>query len=136
MPKFSKESFSKLATCHIEIQTLFYEVIKNFDCKVIEGYRNQADQDTAFFSGESTLKWPDGKHNRTPSIAVDVAPYPINWKNTKRFYYFGGIVMGIAQRLRDEGKMTHRIRWGGDWDGDTDLDDQKLVDLVHYELIT
>jgi peptidoglycan L-alanyl-D-glutamate endopeptidase CwlK len=135
MPKFSQQSFSILATCHIELQTLFYEVIKNFDCKIIEGYRNQADQDQAFYSGESTLKWPNGKHNCQPSIAVDVAPYPIDWKNTKRFYYFGGIVIGIAQRLRDEGKMIHRIRWGGDWNGDSNLDDQKLVDLVHYELI-
>ena len=51
MPKFSKSSLEKLATCHIDLQTLFNEVIKTFDCIVTEGYRNQEDQEKAFASG-------------------------------------------------------------------------------------
>ena len=52
MPKFSQESFSKLSTCHPDLQALFYEVIKYFDCTIIEGYRNQAEQEQAFKDGE------------------------------------------------------------------------------------
>jgi peptidoglycan L-alanyl-D-glutamate endopeptidase CwlK len=43
--------------------------------------------------------------------------------------------MGIAQKLKDDGKMTHSVRFGGDWDGDKDITDQKFNDLVHFELI-
>ncbi len=43
--------------------------------------------------------------------------------------------MGIAQKLKDEGKMTHAIRYGGDWDRDFDITDNKFQDLVHFELI-
>lgn len=135
MPKFSQNSFSKLSTCHIELQTLFYEVIRTFDCQVLEGHRNEEDQNKAFENGKTKLKWPNGKHNSQPSMAVDVSPYPLNWNDTKRFYWFAGFVMGIAQRLKDEGKMTHAIRWGGDWDGDKELNDQTFNDLVHFELV-
>ena len=135
MPKFSNNSFSKLATCHMDLQVLFYEVIKSFDCQILEGYRSQEGQERAFETGHTQLHWPDGKHNKQPSMAVDVAPYPVDWKNTKRFYWFAGYVMGIAQKLKDEGKITHVVRFGGDWDRDTDIDDQKFMDIVHFELL-
>ena len=68
-------------------------------------------------------------------MAVDVAPWPIDWKNVKRFYWFAGFVMGTAERLKVEDKMHHSVRWGGDWDHDGDFDDQRLLDLVHFELV-
>ena len=135
MPKFSQDSFSNLSTCHIDLQVLFYEVIKSFDCKILEGYRNEEGQEKAFKAGNTQLHWPDGKHNKQPSMAVDVAPYPIDWKNNKRFYWFAGYVMGIAQVLKDEGKMTHSVRFGGDWDSDKDIDEERFRDLVHFELV-
>lgn len=136
MPRFSQSSFSKLSTCHPDLQVLFYEVIKYFDCTILQGYRNEADQNKAYQEGKTKLKWPDGKHNHNPSMAVDVAPYPVNWDNTKRMYWFAGYVMGIAQKLKDEGKMTHSVRFGGDWDRDFDVTDQEFNDLVHFELIS
>ena len=135
MPKFSPPSFTKLSTCHPDLQTLFYEVIKSFDCIILEGFRNEHDQESAFAAGNTQLHYPNGKHNKQPSIAVDVAPYPLNWTNMKRFYWFGGYVLGIAQSMLYQGKMSHAVRWGGDWDGDKNIDDQKLIDLVHYEII-
>lgn len=135
MPKFSQSSFSKLSTCEMELQVLFFEVIRSYDCIVLEGFRNQEDQEKAFESGTTTLHWPHGKHNSNPSTAIDVAPYPLDWKNLKRFYHFSGFVLGIAEQLKAQGKMTRSIRCGADWDGDKDLDDQKFNDLVHYELI-
>ncbi len=135
MPKFSQTSFSKLATCHPDLQALFYEVIKYFDCTIIEGYRNQEDQEKAFSSGYSKLHWPHGKHNSSPSMAVDVAPYPLDWKNDRRMYWFAGYVMGIAQKLKEEGRMTHTVRYGGDWDSDKNIDDESFKDLVHFELV-
>lgn len=119
----------------MDLQVLFFEVIRTFDCIVTEGYRNEADQEAAFKRGATTLHYPHGKHNRQPSMAVDVAPYPINYNDSKRFYYFAGYVKGIAERLKVEGKITHTVRWGGDWDRDTQVNDQTFNDLVHFELI-
>jgi hypothetical protein len=136
MPKFSQESFSTLATCHPDLQALFYEVIKYYDCTILEGYRNEIDQEMAFNAGHTKLHYPNGKHNRQPSTAVDVTPYPINFDDYNLNIWFGGYVMGIAQKLKDEGKMTHSIRWGGAWDGLGDLNKPgMLADLVHFELI-
>ncbi len=135
MPKFSASSFTKLSTCHPDLQTLFYEVIKYFDCTIIEGYRNQEDQHTAFIKGKSQLDWPNSKHNYQPAMAIDAAPYPLDWGNTQRFYWFAGYVMGIAQKLKDEGKMTHSIRYGGDWNRDENIDNERFKDLVHFEIM-
>src|SRR5688572_12424068 len=103
MPRFSDSSFSKLSTCHPDLQTLFFEVIKHFDCIVLEGHRGEVAQEKAFNEGKSQKKWPDGNHNKMPSMAADVAPYDppttVNWKDIKRFYYFGGYVLGIAEML-------------------------------------
>jgi peptidoglycan LD-endopeptidase CwlK len=135
MPIFSKESMVNLSTCHPDLQVLAYEVIKKFDCKCVCGHRGQEDQDKAFAEGKSKLKYPNGNHNAIPSNAMDLYPYPIDMKNTNRFYWFGGYVMGIAEMLYAEGKIDHRIRYGGDWDGDKDINDQTLNDLVHFEII-
>lgn len=135
MPKFSEASQKKLSTCHPELQLLFNEVIKYFDCTILEGFRNEVEQNKAFAAGNSKLKWPNGKHNKIPSMAVDVAPYPIDWHNIKRMYWFGGYVLGVAQMLKNQGKMTFDVRYGGDWDGDKDIDDQTFNDTVHFELI-
>ena len=61
-------------------------------------------------------------------FAVDVAPYPIDWDDRERFIYFGGFVKGCAYR------MNIPLRWGGDWDSDTQLSDNKFDDLVHFEV--
>jgi len=136
MPKFSQASFSKLSTCHADLQALFYEVIKYYDCTILEGYRNQEDQEAAYAKGNTKLHWPHGKHNHQPSMAVDVTPYPIDFNNNKTAYWFGGYVMGIAQKLKDEGKMTHSIRWGGAWNGIDKFNTPNMLnDLVHFELV-
>ncbi len=136
MPRFSPESFSKLSTCHADLQVLFYEVVRIRDCTILEGYRNQVDQETAFNSGHSKLHYPYGKHNNQPSLAVDCCPYPIDFNNEKLAIWFAGLVMGIASKLKDEGKMTHAIRWGGDWACDGMLNGSgQLNDLNHFELI-
>ena len=136
MPKFSQESFTKLSTCHIDLQVIFFEVIKNFDCTVLQGYRDEIDQHRAFLSGNSQLDWPNGKHNTQPSNAVDVASYPIpNWSNTGDFIFFGGYVMGIAEMLFTQGKITHKIRYGGDWSRNNKVTDESFKDYLHFEII-
>ena len=136
MPKFSQASFSKLVTCHPDLQALFYEVIKYQDCTILEGYRNEVDQEKAFNSGHTTLHWPNSKHNHQPAMAVDVTPYPIDFDNTILAAWFAGYVLATAQKLKDEGKITHGIRWGGSWDGFGKLNRKGMLnDIVHFELV-
>ena len=42
----------------------------------------------------------------------------------------------IANQLYEEGKIKHRLRWGGDWDRDGDLTDNILFDGPHFEIIS
>jgi len=128
MPKFSKKSLSKLETCDKRLQDLFLKVVKKFDCTILEGHRSKDRQNKLFDEGKSKLKYPKGKHNSLPSKAVDVAPYPIDWNDRERFTYFAGYVIGIAYQ------MGLKIRWGGDWDMDTQVKDNNFDDLPHFEI--
>lgn len=129
MNKFSKTSMQRLKTCEPEIQELMHHVLQVHDCTILEGHRNEETQNEYYRTGKSKVRYPDGKHNTYPSRAVDAAPYPIDWNDIKRFYYFAGMVKAAAYN------MGISIRWGGDWDGDNDLNDQTFMDLVHFELI-
>ena len=129
MPAFGERSRNNLETCHGDLQKLFNEVIKHFDCSVICGHRGQEEQDRAFHDGRSKLKFPQSKHNKMPSLAADVVPYPIDWNDTRRFYMFVGIVRGVAAM------MNIPVRCGADWDGDMEIKDQNFHDLPHFELL-
>lgn len=129
MRTFGTQSAAKLATCHPDLQKVFNFVIGHYDCTVLEGHRGQEAQDEAFRRGTSKLKWPNGNHNKTPSLAVDVLPYPIDWKDLDRMRLFAGFVLGAASA------MGIKLRWGGDWDGDRDMKDQTFHDLPHFELV-
>jgi peptidoglycan L-alanyl-D-glutamate endopeptidase CwlK len=128
MNTFSQSSRLKLSTCDSELIRLAMEVLKIHDCTVLTGFRSEDAQNKLLGEGRSKLTYPFSKHNKMPSQAIDLAPYPIDWEDEKRFYYFAGIVRGVAHSL------GIRIRWGGDWDSDNDLNDQSFDDLVHFEL--
>lgn len=147
MPNFGIESKKNLATAHQQLQELFEEVVKYFDCKVLYGHRTPEEQFELYKKGRKLVngKWIiadkskvvtylDGitklsNHNTLPSTAVDVVPYTVDWKDLNRFYMFIGFVRAIA--------ITKgiKIRSGGDWDGDTQVKDETFIDLAHFELI-
>lgn len=127
MPKFGEESLKQLETCDARLIHLFLRVVETADCKVLEGHRDPQRQIELYNKKLSRVMV--GKHNTVPSLAVDVTPYPINWKSINRFYYFGGYVLGIAEI------MGIPIRWGGDWNRNFQVNDQDFNDLVHFELL-
>lgn len=129
MPNYSDRSSEKLNTCDDRLRLIFNEVIKQFDCSVLQGHRGEEEQNEKYRNGLSGVQYPDSKHNLFPALAADVAPYPIDWNDRERFCYFAGYVKGIARSLDIE------LRWGGDWDGDTQVKDNGFDDLPHFELI-
>ena len=130
MPSFGKQSREKLSTCDERLQRLFNEVVKRFDCSVIEGHRDEARQN-ALYSADpprTQVQYPNSKHNVLPSRGVDVVPYPVDWKDLHRFYMFVGYVKGIASQ------MGIRVRCGADWDNDNQVGDETFKDLPHFEV--
>ena len=129
MPRFGRNSRRRLATCHEDLQDLFNEVIKYIDCSVLEGNRSKERQNQLYEEGKTEVRYPNGRHNAVPSCAVDVVPYPVDWDDRERFHLFAGFVLGIAQ------SMEINIRWGGDWNKNFEVDDNKFDDFPHFELI-
>jgi len=106
---------------------LMLKVIKKTDFSVICGHRDANAQNLAYTQGHSKLKWPNSKHNKTPSEAVDIVPYPIDWNDTSRFETLGQIVMQTWEtEIDDEDKGDWELRWGKNFKG--------LVDWPHFEL--
>ena len=128
MPSFSRRSEAKLNSCDDRLQRIMRRVVENFDCTILCGHRGFDEQEKAFLENKSKARWGESLHNKKPSLAVDVAPYPIDWKDRDRFHYFAGFVMATATEL------NRKLRWGGDWDRDTETDDNRFDDLVHFEI--
>ena len=130
MPRFGKRSKQRLKGVDSRLVNVLNEVVKYFDITVIEGLRSQERQNELVAQGKSKTKF--GKH--VQGKAVDIAPYPIDWKARDDFHYLGGFVLGVAS------KMGIDVRWGGDW-SDSSLSknarttkDNNFDDLVHFEI--
>jgi len=130
MPKLGRRSKSRLKGVDHRLIMVLEEVVKFFDITVIEGKRSQDRQDELVKQGKSKTKF--GKHVK--GLAVDIAPYPIDWNARDDFHYLGGFVLGVAA------KMGINIRWGGDWSSSSlaqearTTKDNNFDDLVHFEI--
>lgn len=130
MYKLSTRSKERYNTLHEDLKKLVLLVLRHVDIGVVEGYRDKTTQNKYFSAGKSKVQYPNSKHNVNPSNAMDLGVY-INNKLTfdpKYYYYLNGIIQAYALT------MKVGIRWGGDWDGDGDYDDQSFNDLMHWEL--
>jgi peptidoglycan L-alanyl-D-glutamate endopeptidase CwlK len=127
LPEFGTASLRKLTTLHPLLQLVLRTAIQDGpDFTIISAKRTLEEQHALLAEGASrTLK---SKHLMTPSEAVDIAPWPVDWNDTTRFYILAGYVLGIAARLGVP------LRWGGDWNGNWSYRDQRFHDLPHFEL--
>lgn len=132
MYKFGKQSMAVYKTLHPSLQVVFSGVLEHRDCSLREGYRDKETQDRYFEEKRTKVRFPDSKHNRFPSEAVDAYPYPITKEqlNDREFWVeWGSWVVGFAAA------KGVKLRWGYDWDQDHDLKDQKFNDGPHFELV-
>ena len=97
-----------------------------YPLQVICGYRGKEDQDKAFAEKKSKLKFPESKHNKKPSLAVDIVPDPdrnpktIAWADLNEFE----IMCHTVESCADE--LDIKIRLGRDF---------SFVDFPHIELV-
>lgn len=128
MPTLSKLSLQRLETCDQRLQDVVKAAIKRIDFTVLCGFRNKQDQNDAFERGFSKVKWPNGRHNKQPSQAVDLAPYPIDWRNLDRF-------KAMMMIVKDEGaKLNVPLRFGMDFNQNDIIGDDKFIDWPHVEI--
>jgi len=127
--KFGRRSKANLFTAETKLQEIAYHVIKIIDHSVLQGHRGEEKQDDMFHSGLSKLEWPNSKHNSSPSKAIDVAPYPIDWNDLEKFRNVAMFTRGIGA-----GKGVE-IRLGMDWDSDFTFRDQRFHDIGHVEIV-
>lgn len=119
-------SLNKLKTAHPDLIKLAMSVDVVYPIQCICGERNEADQNQALKNKTSTLKYPDSKHNKKPSMAIDCVPDPdqnpktISWVDLKEFE-----IMCLVFEAKAE-ELEIKIRLGRDF---------KFKDFPHIELI-
>ena len=130
MPVFSKRSLKALQDVHPDLRKVLDHALEFSDFVVLEGYRSVERQRRLFAAGASKIDGvkKKGKHNYLPALAVDVAPYPIDFNDVRRYHDLAQVILLAAKHL------GIAIRWGGDWDRDGDTKDQKFNDIGHFEL--
>ncbi len=120
MPKFGANSKKHLAGAHPLLQQLFNEVVKDIDCMVLDSQRGRQAQEKAFKLGNSKAHFGQSAHNWSPSVALDVVPYPLDWEDTAAFKALAKVVLAKARVL------AIPVSWGGAW--------AHFKDYPHYEL--
>lgn len=138
MPIYSQNSENKLFQAHPDLQIIFRKVLElGYDHLIADSYRTKAKQHEYFLQNLSKVDYPT-VHNSRPSNAVDAYVYEHDKGadyDEKQATDFAGFVKGVALMLLVEGKITHRIRCGNDWDKDNDVNDQTFNDFGHFEII-
>lgn len=119
--KLSKKSKERLETCDDRLITIVSDVLKVMDITILCGHRGKEEQEKAFSEGKSRAHFGQSKHNSYPSLAVDIAPYPINWDvKDPRWNIMCDLVLYVAERY------GIKMRLGRDF---TNLKDYPHVEL-------
>lgn len=152
MAKFGQKSNTRLSSCTRDIQTIMMEVVKHFDCMIVEGNRTAERQNEHWSKGrkleqlssdptkrdswividkDKIVTHKDGyekksRHQNYPSDAVDVVPYPSLWADRNKLIELRGVIKYVQEKLLAEGKIANTLDNGADlWKG---------FDLPHYQM--
>ena len=96
------------------------EAIQYYNFKIICGHRNKSAQNKAYREGYSKLLYPKSRHNKNPSTAIDIVPWPIDWNDIARFHFMAGVVLTVAKQF------YIKLEWGGNW--------KNFKDMPHFQL--
>ena len=147
---YSERSQEAFDTLDLRLQRILL-YIKNVLCidhSVLEGYRDEITQNRYYEQRPriTSLKWPYSSHNPYPSKAVDVVPY-IRLKNKKggihwhdedivirENYYREMVRFATIFQMVGLLQFETEITWGGDWNNDYSLMDNRFMDYPHLEL--
>ena len=122
MFELTKISKIRLAECDERLQSIVNKLSLEMSICVCCGHRGQVEQNLAYTQKRSKLMFPKSKHNKKPSLAVDIAPLKdgkIDWNDIDLFNKMLDRLLEIAKGLSIE------IRLGRDF---------SFKDYPHIEL--
>ena len=146
--EFSGKSLSQLSTCHKDLRLIAKVALQlsPVDFGVSEGNRSFELQLKYFKENKSKLDprvpemYAKAMHLKIPSMAFDFfACVPgkrnLNYDN-EHLTAIGTTLLIVGKILYSKGFVKHEVRWGGNWDRDSEIiTDQIFDDRPHIELI-
>lgn len=151
MPNFSKTSQNNLDSCHKDLRTLCDYMIQHYDFSVVFGHRSMSIQNALFLKGRRLIPGEVGdrrdhyqivdinrvvtyrgfekasKHNTSPSLAIDIIPWPSGWSSEKKIYELAGFAKASYVYLKEYGLIKSEFRFGSDW--------KNPADPAHIEIV-
>jgi peptidoglycan L-alanyl-D-glutamate endopeptidase CwlK len=138
---FSERSLNNLKGVHPKLVAVVKRALEltPIDFTVLEGVRSQDRQNELWAQGRTkpgpVVTWvqTSGTHGVQGDgygHAVDLAPYPIDWNDLRRFDQLANTMMAAARELG----VT--LRWGGNWDMDVVIHERGESDSPHFELFS
>jgi len=121
----------KLEQAHPYLQLLFNKAIEYYDISIMCSVRDEETQNAYFRKGLSELEYPNGKHNKTPSMAIDFTVwhkgngYSYNEEDTN---LVAGFIEGLAVAYGI--KIRIGARWDNQW-----VSQNGFKDFGHIELV-
>ena len=157
--KFSKTSLERLKGVHPDLLKVVYKAAelatKEEDFMVLEGVRSKEQMMINYGKGRTAAQlaakgipakyakpgvakvtWLNDPFNSNHRInsdgyghAVDLAPYPLDWNDSKRFTKLAELM------FRAEKATGINIRWGRDWNENGRYEEKGETDGPHFELV-
>jgi peptidoglycan L-alanyl-D-glutamate endopeptidase CwlK len=136
----SKLSQKRLMGVHPDLIRVVKRAIEitTQDFMVLEGVRTKLRQAELYAQGRTkpgeVVTWTmNSRHFIDPktgySHAVDLVPFPLNWKDITAFDAMADAMKKAAKELGIS------IRWGADWDRDGKPREKGEKDSPHFELV-
>lgn len=147
---FGANSARKLKKCHPDLVVILEAAIQvsNVDFGISDTLRSDEDQLTYFLQGKSRIDPRDPELRKKSKHLSDEEGYAraadlfcyVKGRtdlmyDSEHLSYIVGVIHSITEVLYASGRITHKIRWGGNWDMDGCIvKDQDFDDLPHVEL--
>lgn len=137
--KLGPNSLAKLKGVRPELASVVQRAIEltTQDFSVLCGVRTPAEQLRLYAQGRTIpgdiVTWTL-KSRHLPDLdgfgnAVDLVPYPLDWKTPSKF---DAIAQAMFQASKEQG--VH-LRWGADWDEDGKPREKGETDSPHFEIV-
>lgn len=124
MAKFGAESLKNLEGVDPRLVKICNLAILVMDFKVVDGIRTLEEQRINYVRGKSWTM--NSKH--LDGLAVDLAPWPVDWQDNEMFCVLAGVMKAAAHTL------GVKLRWGGDWNRNNSTRDERNRDYGHFEI--
>lgn len=124
---------ARLKNAHPLLQQLMNAAETLYPFTIMDSQRGRVAQENAYKHGWTKVHFGQSAHNWSPALALDLAPTPILWDNTKA-NFDRWRVLQITVILPIARHQSIPIRQGIDWNMNGNLNDDGWDDLPHVEL--